>query len=189
MFLQLPPRYSPRLLDDLREFLDAWPNEARLAVEVRHDAWFEPGGHRTLNDLLGERDMARVLIDTRPIRSLTEDEIGEGSVYVSLKQAQERKPDVPLLPELNASFAFVRYIGHPTLAANARLLDEWAERMAGWLGQGAEVFAFCHSPEDAAAPWIALDLHRRIEALVPVPPLPWEEAGEPAPLEQGRMEL
>jgi uncharacterized protein YecE (DUF72 family) len=191
MFLQLPPRYSPRMLDDLRAFLDAWPRDVRLAVEVRHDDWFEPAerGHRALNDMLGEHDMARVLIDTRPIRDMPEAEIGQGSVYVSLKQAQERKPNVPLLPELNASFAFVRYIGHPTLEFNADLLDDWAARVAGWLGEGADVFAFCHSPEDVTAPWIARELHGRIEKLAEVTPLPWAQAlGEQAP-EQARMRL
>ncbi|HEY6074948.1 MAG TPA: DUF72 domain-containing protein, partial [Anaerolineales bacterium] len=36
MFLQLPPSYSPRLLGDLAAFLEAWPEKARLGVEVRH---------------------------------------------------------------------------------------------------------------------------------------------------------
>jgi uncharacterized protein YecE (DUF72 family) len=30
MFLQLPPGYSPRLSDDLKGFLEAWPGEVRL---------------------------------------------------------------------------------------------------------------------------------------------------------------
>lgn len=41
LFLQLPPHYSPLLLEDLRAFLKAWPPQARLAVEVRYTGWFE----------------------------------------------------------------------------------------------------------------------------------------------------
>src|SRR5688572_13756575 len=41
MFLQLPPQYSPALFDDLRAFLQAWPETFRLGVEVRHADWFE----------------------------------------------------------------------------------------------------------------------------------------------------
>ncbi|HLF75492.1 MAG TPA: DUF72 domain-containing protein, partial [Anaerolineales bacterium] len=41
MFLQLPPRYAPKLLDDLGAFLAVWPRDVRLAVEVRHLDWFE----------------------------------------------------------------------------------------------------------------------------------------------------
>jgi uncharacterized protein YecE (DUF72 family) len=36
MFLQLPPAFSPNLFEDLVEFLEAWPAEVRLAVEVRY---------------------------------------------------------------------------------------------------------------------------------------------------------
>ncbi len=36
MFLQRPPRYSPKLTYDLQKFLAAWPREVQLAVEVRH---------------------------------------------------------------------------------------------------------------------------------------------------------
>jgi uncharacterized protein YecE (DUF72 family) len=41
MFLQLPPRYSPNLLGDLRTFLSRMPRDVRLAVEVRHLDWFD----------------------------------------------------------------------------------------------------------------------------------------------------
>jgi len=70
MFLQLPPRYSPKLLGDLQAFLALWPREVRLAVEVRHLDWFDSPHDESLNELLSEHNMARVTIDTRPIRDL-----------------------------------------------------------------------------------------------------------------------
>ncbi|HZY42167.1 MAG TPA: DUF72 domain-containing protein, partial [Anaerolineae bacterium] len=162
LFLQLPPRYSPRLINDLTKFLDAWPREVRLAVEVRHLDWFTTPYHEQLNTLLRAHDVARVLIDTRPIRDLPEAQIEDGKVQVLMAQAQERKPDVPLLPERTASFTFVRYIGNPDAAANAALLDEWADRMAGWLNEGATVFAFCHCPDETTSPQICRELHQRV---------------------------
>ena len=99
LFLQLPPRYSPKLINDLTKFLDAWPREVKLAVEVRHLDWFSAPYHEHLNALLRAHDVARVLIDTRPIRDLPEAKIEGGKVQVLMEQAQERKPDVPLLPE------------------------------------------------------------------------------------------
>lgn len=187
VFLQLPPRYSPKMMDDLQAFLAAWPREAQLAVEVRHEAWFEPRGNEALNQLLAERDAARVLIDTRPIRDMPEAEVGPDSVYVRLKQAQERKPNVPLLPERTASFTFVRYIGHPSLESNAPLLDEWARRMAGWLDDGADVFAFCHCPDETVSPYLCRELHRRVLASVPIEPLPWDAGSGQAAPEQERL--
>ncbi len=180
LFLQLPPRYSPRLSNDLQKFLAAWPREVKLALEVRHLDWFGEPQHSALNDLLRAHDVARVLIDTRPIRNLPDAKIEGGKVQVLLEQAQERKPDVPLLPERTASFAFVRYIGSPDVPANAPLLDEWADRMAGWLKEEATVYAFCHCPDETYSPQICRELHQRIAARVKLDPLPWDEAGKTA---------
>ena len=81
MFLQLPPRYSPSLLADLRTFLSLWPSDVRLAVEVRHLDWFDSPHDEELDHLLTEHNMARVTIDTRPIRSLVGDKSLAGSSY------------------------------------------------------------------------------------------------------------
>ncbi|HAV77425.1 MAG TPA: DUF72 domain-containing protein, partial [Anaerolineae bacterium] len=87
MFLQLPPRYSPSLLPDLQAFLSHWPRDVRLAVEVRHLEWFESPHDETIDKLLTEHNMARVTIDTRPIRDLQGDKRIAGSAYGSLLEA------------------------------------------------------------------------------------------------------
>ena len=46
--------------------------------------------------LLQELRKARVVIDTRPIRSLSGNKILEGSVYQRMLEARERKPDLPI---------------------------------------------------------------------------------------------
>lgn len=181
MFLQLPPRYSPNLLADLEAFLAVWPRDVRLAVEVRHLDWFESPHDEALNQLLSEYNMARVTIDTRPIRDLQEDARLAGSTYESLLEARGRKPDVPVVPKRTADFVFIRYIGHPELNANFPLLDEWANYFASQIKEGAEVFAFCHSPENLTAPWICRELHKRVASQVNIPPLPWDEIDPPQP--------
>jgi uncharacterized protein YecE (DUF72 family) len=178
LFLQLPPRYSPKLTYDLQKFLAAWPREVRLAVEVRHLDWFNEPHHSALNALLQAHDAGRVIIDTRPIRTLSGAKIDPGTMQVQVEAAQERKPDVPVLPVRTASFAFVRYIGHPDVEANAPLLDEWAEQMAVWLKEGATIYAFCHSPDQAYAPPICRELHQRVAARVQIDPLPWDDVGQ-----------
>jgi uncharacterized protein YecE (DUF72 family) len=178
LFLQLPPRYSPKLINDLQKFLAAWPREVKLALEVRHLDWFSEPQHSALNDLLRAHDVARVLIDIRPIRDLPGAKIDPGKMRVRVEVAQERKPDVPVLPVRTASIAFVRYIGHPDVPANVPLLEEWAERMAQWLAEGATVFAFCHCPDQTYAPPICRELHRRIAARTKIDPLPWDGADQ-----------
>lgn len=175
MFLQLPPRYSPKLLPDLQAFLSSWPPEVRLAVEVRHLDWFDSPNDEALDGLLMEHNMARVTIDTRPIRDLDGDKILEGSVYQSLLEARDRKPNIPVIPKRTADFVFVRYIGHPKLENNFPLLDEWADYFVSQLKEGADVYAFCHSPENMTAPWICKELYQRVEKEVSIPSLPWDE--------------
>jgi uncharacterized protein YecE (DUF72 family) len=175
IFLQLPPRFSPKFLGDLQTFLNAWPSEVRLAVEVRHLDWFDTPHDEALNELLTEHHMARVTIDTRPIRDLAGDEILAGSVYQTLVEARERKPDVPVLPQRTADFIFIRYIGHPEIQVNQPYLREWSDYLITQLRDGADVYMFCHSPNNFAAPWLARRVSSLVREQVDIPPLPWEE--------------
>jgi uncharacterized protein YecE (DUF72 family) len=135
-----------------------------------------------LNDLLKTHDVGRVIIDTRPIRTLTNARVDPATMHVHLEAAQERKPDVPVLPVRTASFAFVRYIGHPDVAANGPLLDEWAEQMAVWLKERATVYAFCHAPDQTYAPPICRGLFDRVAARAKIDPLPWDDADRTTPV-------
>ncbi len=181
MFLQLPPRFSPGQYDDLKSFLEAWPEGQKLAVEVRHLEWFDAPHDERLNRLLSEHGMARVVIDTRPIRSLDGDKILEGSVYQTLLEARRRKPDVPAIPQRTTDFIFLRYIGHPQLELNQPLLEEWGDYLGSQLRTGVDVFAFCHSPDNLTAPWLCRLLYRHVARQVKLPPMPWEQVDEPSP--------
>jgi uncharacterized protein YecE (DUF72 family) len=119
--------------------------------------------------------MARVVIDTRPIRDLAGDEILEGSTYESLLGARERKPDVPVFLERTTDFVFLRFIGHPELVQNFALIDEWVDYLVPQLQAGADAFLFCHSPENLTAPNICREFYRRLASRVDLPPLPWDE--------------
>jgi uncharacterized protein YecE (DUF72 family) len=186
MFLQLPPRYSPKMLPDLQAFLAQWPPEVRLAVEVRHLDWFDSPHDEALNRLLSQHNMARVTIDTRPIRDLNGDEILAGSVYQSLVEARERKPDVPVIPKRTSDFIFVRYIGHPEIEVNEPYLKEWGDYLISQLQDGADVYMFCHSPNNFAAPYLCRKIYSQVEKEVELPPLPWNEVDNEN-YEQGQL--
>ncbi len=175
MFLQLPPSYSPTLKDDLAKFLAAWPPEIRLGVEVRHLDWFDAPYRDSLNELLSSHNMARVVIDTRPIRNLAGDASIKDSSYESLLEARERKPDVPVFLVRTADFVFLRFIGHPELRQNLEFVEEWVEYLVPQMQQGADAFIFCHSPDNLIAPEICREFHKRISDRIHVPPLPWDE--------------
>ena len=144
-------------------------------MEVRHTYWFDSPHYESLTNLLSKYQAARVVIDTRPIRTLKGDSILEGSVYLRLLQARERKPNLPIIPELTSNFVFLRFIGHPQMEQNLPVIEEWTEHLAGWLQEGAQVYVFCHCPDERQDPLIARQFHRRIAARISVPPLPWDE--------------
>jgi uncharacterized protein YecE (DUF72 family) len=178
-FLQLPPGYSPAQRGDLARWLEAWPSEQRVTVEVRHPDWYTPGPEAALMELLERHGAGRVVMDVRPIRQAGDEGGGK------LDDARERKPDVPMRPLRSGGVAMLRYIGHPEPERNAALLDEWAERLAGWLAEGSEVYCFMHCPDEARSPALCRAIQRRLEALGAVPPLPTGAGDDPpAPPEQ-----
>jgi uncharacterized protein YecE (DUF72 family) len=168
-FLQLPPGYTPQQIGDLERWLAAWPGERRLAVEVRHTAWYELPGEQALMELLERHGAGRVLMDVRPLRAGPLPGAEE-----NLQRARDNKPDVPLHPLRSSDVALVRYIGHPDPALNAPLLDEWAACVAAWLAEGTQVYFFMHCPDERRSPGLCRDFQARLARLAEVPPLPWD---------------
>lgn len=180
IFLQLPPAFAPTHLPQLQAFLDFWPAEVRLAVEVRHPDFFQQAHADALNTLLSRYNSARVLMDTRPIR------VGPAREQQEL-QARERKPDLPLQIAVTTDFVFVRYIGHPRMEVNEPFLESWAQQIGQWYQQGLTLYLFCHCPFEVHSPDICAQFYQRVRARVPLPPLPWPPEGTDGVPEQARL--
>ena len=165
LFIQLPPSFGPASFDTLAAYLDHFPRPYRVCVEVRHDGWFAPQARARLNALLRQHNAARVSIDTRGLRAGDSDD-------ALVNRSRERKPDVPVQPDLTADFSFVRLINNPKPELNEPYFAEWAQRIAQWLDGGAHVFLFSHCPDETLSPVFARDMHARITALTAVAPLP-----------------
>ena len=180
MFLQLPPAFSPAQLSQLQGFLNFWPTDVRLAVEVRHPDFYKEPHTSNLNTLLQQYNVARVLMDTRPIRVGTTEE-------KQVLQARERKPDLPLQVALTADISFVRYIGHPRMEINEPFLETWAQQLAQWLKQGITLYVFCHCPFEVHSPILCYALYERVRALAPLPSLHWKPEQLDTGPEQARL--
>lgn len=176
MFLQLPPTFGPAQARQLETWLSFWPTALRLAVEVRHPAFFEKEHAATLNALLNQHNVARVIMDTRPIRVGPAEEQG-------LLQARERKPDLPVYPAITTDFVFLRYIGHMNSAINAPFLDTWASKLAQWLERGLTLYVFCHCPFELHSPDICRELSQCLSKLTTLPALPLAHAQNVQPPE------
>ena len=180
VFLQLPPSFGPAQLAQLQAFLDFWPSDTRLAVEVRHPDFYQEPHASALNTLVTHYQVARVMMDTRPIRTGS---AGEKQVL----QARERKPGLPLQVAITTDFTFLRYIGHPRLEVNEPFLATWAQQLAQWLREGITLYVFCHCPFEVHDPEICAALYQRVSALVALPPLPWQDEEDDAGAQQPRL--
>jgi len=178
LFLQLPPRFGPDGLDTLRGFLDRLPRGFRYAVEVRHRAFFAKGEAETaLNRLLHERQMDRVILDSRALFHIpTDDPDG--------LDARRRKPRLPVHALALTRHPLVRFIGHPQREANTPFLAPWLDKLGTWLDEGRQPFFFVHTPSNRDAPALARLFHQQLAARLALPPLPrWPaEQAQPAQL-------
>ena len=166
-FIQLPPNYSPAYWQDLTEFLTACSDDFSLALEVRHLDWFQSDYSDRLDSLLTKLNIAKVLLDTRPIYNCPDD---------PQLNSRRKKPQVPLIAKTTTDIAFVRFISHPHRQYNQSYLQQWAITIDNWLRQGKTVYFFVHCPLEERSPTTAkyfYSLLKQIECNLP--DLPWND--------------
>lgn len=165
--VQLPASFGPADLDVLRTFLDTVPVTFAWSVEVRHPDFFDGGpAERALNDLLFERDVDRIVLDSRPLFSVTATSEIE-------RETQQRKPRLPVRAVATGRHPTVRFIGCADTEANPPFWTRWVTTVARWLEAGRSPFVFLHTPDNAASPGLAHRFHDDVRALVPrLAPLP-----------------
>nr|WP_228024790.1 DUF72 domain-containing protein [cf. Phormidesmis sp. LEGE 11477] len=176
IMIQLPPSYAPAAFNDLKNFLEAWPQESvPVAVEVRHLDWFRPPFADRLRALLTDLNVGQVLLDSR-MMYIHET---EGDIDPQMR-SNRRKPKVPLQPQVTSDFAIVRYISHPRILRNQDYLAEWVSQVNEWLSIGKQVYFFVHCPMEVESPRVARHFQTMLEeAKVKVPPLPWMHLEQP----------
>jgi uncharacterized protein YecE (DUF72 family) len=131
-FLQLPPYFEPKQVPLLERFLDFWPREVPLAVEVRHEAFFEPTPTaEAYFDLLARRGVSAVITEVSGRRDVA---------HMRLTNHQ----------------VLVRFVGNSMHPSDLARIDEWTGRLAYWLERGLhEVYFFTHQPDNILAPDLA----------------------------------
>lgn len=170
-FLQLPPSFNGQQFAALQAFVEVWPRTFKLAIEPRHPDFFgQSSTAQRFAALLQQHNMAVCEFDTRGLRS------NSVPVDSTVMEARQRKPDFAPTFVRPASFAFVRYCGHPQVDQNDVWLSEWAGHIGDWLKRGDDVYCFTHHPDDTHAPDVARRLHGLIAKHNPLPELPtWDK--------------
>lgn len=167
LMLQLPASFSPNGLSMLEAFLRSLPPDYHYAVEVRHPAFFTHTDSRaTYNALLEKLGVNRVIFETRPLHAAP-------PLDAATREAQSRKPRLPVQLDATAGQPVLRYIGHPVLDANHAWLDRWVAQTARWLEEGKRPRIFLHTPDNNLAPELARLFHRQLQQRIPdLPDLP-----------------
>lgn len=140
VFAQFSERFSPQQFPLLKNFLEQWPQEIPLAIELRHPQWFN---HHTLPDELinffYRLKIATVITDTAGRRD---------ALHLSLTQPK----------------VLIRFQGNNTDSSDFLRLDEWKIRLKKWMDRSLnEIYFFAHQPEDHFIPKTAQYLQTAFE--------------------------
>lgn len=129
-FLQLPERFGPDKARVLEDYLRTIPADFRMAVELRHEGWFNEAG-------------AALGATWQLFR-----ELGVGTVITDVAGRRD-----VLHMRLTAPFAFIRFVTNGLHPSDYVRADAWVQRIRSWAEKGLrEVYLFVHSPEELTSP-------------------------------------
>lgn len=124
-FIQLHENfaYDDKVL--LFKFLENWPGEFRLCVELRHPSWFENGKVLpALADYLSKKKISLVITDVAGRRDI-------------------------LHSTLATDYTMIRLIGNNLDVSDSDRIQDWTRRLKAWEKIGLkETYFFLHQPDD-----------------------------------------
>jgi hypothetical protein len=173
---QLPPGFGPEALPLLLNFVRRLPSDWKWALELRHPGWFDgSAAQQELDELLIERDISRIVLDTRPLYAVP-------AVSTAATEEKSNKPELPITLDAVGSRPIIRVIGEDSPQGTMKGLLKWVPKLKSWLGEGREPYLFVHQPENLDSPGLARALHTAISmqdpALDPLPEAPSVEDPE-----------
>lgn len=140
-FMQLPPGFSTKGLDDLLTFLDLTMVK-NMVIELRHESWYEKDHEamKILCNYLYKNQLGLVITDVAGRRDV-------------------------LHQRLTNKSAFIRFTANDLHPTDYERLKDWAERVSYWLDNGLEeLYFFVHTPDKSLTPELAIyfikELHR-----------------------------
>ena len=175
LLVQLPATVGPSNLPDLERLFDRLPGRRRCVIEVRDRRFFEEPA--LLRPLLDRHRLGRVVLDARPLHEGDRD-------HPDVRDALHKKPDLPVLPEVEHALEFVRLVLHPDLRSNDVYIREWAPRIARSILRGDESYMMIHCPAYMHCPPLAETFHDRLRRqrdmseLAPLAPWPVPQQGQ-----------
>lgn len=161
-FMQLPPNFGPKRIQQLEKFLEKFPLEqVPLAVEVRQEAWFEEEeAFQTFLALLREYQVGTVITDVAGRRDV---------LHLGLTTPQ----------------LLLRFVGNGLHPTDYERVDAWITLMMDWLEKGLkDIYFFSHQPDNILSPEMCLYFQEQLEARTA-----FEFSKKTKPLNDGQMSL
>ena len=157
IWLQLSDKLGPEQLPALRALLAELPEGFHYGLEVRHLDFFAKGdAERELNQLLMERQVNRVMFDTRTL-------FAQSAADLETLEAQRKKPRVPLHVIATGQYPMVRFISPLETEEADKAMQQWAVKIGEWVAEGKQPHIFFHTPNNDASPQLAARFGRILE--------------------------
>ena len=132
-FIQFHENFSYEEKNFLFRFIEQWPSEFELSIELRHKSWFD---------------------DHKILSALTDYLFGKKVGLVTTDVAGRR--DV-LHTSITTDRTMLRLIGHNLDISDQTRLTDWSNRIKSWHGMGVRnSYIFLHQPDDKMTPEFAL---------------------------------
>ncbi|RZJ48102.1 MAG: DUF72 domain-containing protein [Chryseobacterium sp.] len=131
VFLQLHDNFKPKDYERLEQFVNKWPKEVPLAIELRNTEWFtdEEIFDKTCS-LFEENDITNIIVDTAGRRDM-------------------------LHMRLTTPNAFIRYVG-ANAESDYERLDDWLKHLTKWKKEGLQnLYFFVHQNLEKASPLLS----------------------------------
>ena len=131
-FMQMPPYFDTRRIELLEQFLEQFPKILPLAIEIRHETWFNNTDHfNRIFDLLEKHHATSVITDVAGRRDV-------------------------LHQRLTTDTAMIRFVGNGLVPSDYTRVDAWIQKLKDWHEQGLKtVYFFTHEPDNIFAPELA----------------------------------
>ena len=138
VFLQLHDNFKPKDYERLEKFVQDWPKEVPLSIELRNTEWFtDEEVFNTVCELFEMNNITNIIVDTAGRRDM-------------------------LHMRLTTPNAFIRYVGANAESDYARL-EDWLERLTQWKKEGLQnLYFFVHQNIEKASPLLSAHFIQKI---------------------------
>lgn len=131
VFLQLHDNFKPKDYERLEQFVQKWPKEVPLAIELRNIEWFsDEQVFNTICQLFEDNNITNIIVDTAGRRDM-------------------------LHMRLTTPNAFIRYVG-ANAESDYERLDDWLKHLTKWKKEGLQnLYFFVHQNLEKASPLLS----------------------------------